>query len=484
VFFPEGRYKTRTLNVASNLLIQGVGANSIIDLIDDGTVASTYISLSSVSNIAIVDVAIESSNATGRTAVYGLIRGVQASNITIRGIKFGKAPSTAIHLTNCSEWDICNNYVNGTFADGFHVSRGSKHIKICQNYFENTGDDPIGVIGYIDGANNYPPCKDMVIHGNIIYGSAARGIAIYGGHNIVVESNVIENTAQSGIIASMYLSGDETRANYQITIRGNILINVDTGSGSPGGIYAGYVRGCVIESNQIDQVGAGGDGITIWAVAKDVKCIGNIINRTGSRGILAEQHLSTNSRLIQELYTDFDETGVTEADIQNVSIIGNTIRRASIDGIYVAGESANYVDNVKIANNILYQNNVSNAASKRNIFCVYVNDAQIQGNFCLPGAGALSPNVGRSSSTAIKIQDNPNFNPVGLLTPPTIPGSGTAQTNTFPYRVRIYVSGGTVNNIAINGTNTGLTSGMFELDPGEAITLTYTAAPTWTWFGL
>jgi hypothetical protein len=82
------------------------------------------------------------------------------------------------------------------------------------------------------------------------------------------------------------------------------------------------------------------------------------------------------------------------------------------------------------------------------------------------------------------IHDNQGYNPVGALSAPAMPASGTVQANNFGVRVRVFVSGGTVSVIAINGTATGLTSGSFELDPGETITLTYTAAPTWTWFGL
>ena len=82
------------------------------------------------------------------------------------------------------------------------------------------------------------------------------------------------------------------------------------------------------------------------------------------------------------------------------------------------------------------------------------------------------------------IAGNIGYNPVGSLTAPAVPASGTAQSNTFNVSVRVYVAGGTVTNIAVNGTDTSLTGGQFLLEPGETITLTYTAAPTWTWFGL
>ena len=77
-----------------------------------------------------------------------------------------------------------------------------------------------------------------------------------------------------------------------------------------------------------------------------------------------------------------------------------------------------------------------------------------------------------------------NYNPVGLLTSPGVPASGVALLNDFPVSCRVHVAGGTVTEISINGAVTGLMSGVFILEPDETITLTYSAAPTWTWFGL
>lgn len=84
----------------------------------------------------------------------------------------------------------------------------------------------------------------------------------------------------------------------------------------------------------------------------------------------------------------------------------------------------------------------------------------------------------------VTITDNYGANPYGSQTAPSVPTSGTALTNPFPVNVQVVVTGGTVSSIAIDGTDTGLTSGMVMLTPGQTITLTYTAAPAWTWFGL
>ncbi len=87
------------------------------------------------------------------------------------------------------------------------------------------------------------------------------------------------------------------------------------------------------------------------------------------------------------------------------------------------------------------------------------------------------------TNAAGKYSGNVGYNPVGPLTAPAIPASGTAQANTFGVDVTIYVTGGTVTAIAVGGTATGLTSGAVFVGAGETITLTYSAAPTWVWIG-
>lgn len=71
----------------------------------------------------------------------------------------------------------------------------------------------------------------------------------------------------------------------------------------------------------------------------------------------------------------------------------------------------------------------------------------------------------------------------GPQSAPTIPASGTALTNPFPFDTTVYVAGGTVTAIAVGGTATGLASGAVFVPAGETITLTYSAAPTWVWIG-
>ncbi len=102
-----------------------------------------------------------------------------------------------------------------------------------------------------------------------------------------------------------------------------------------------------------------------------------------------------------------------------------------------------------------------------------------------PAAGggySLQLYVASSSITPIRVRlYNPQLRIVGYKTTPvsvTPPASAAAYTNSTNVKQQVIVSGGTVSAIAQGGVATGLTSGVFVLDPGDTLTPTYTVAPT------
>lgn len=64
---------------------------------------------------------------------------------------------------------------------------------------------------------------------------------------------------------------------------------------------------------------------------------------------------------------------------------------------------------------------------------------------------------------------------------PDVPASTVTRTMNVTNVVEIYVTGGTVTVIAVNGITTGLTSGTFLLHPSDTIAITYSSVPTWVW---
>jgi len=94
-------------------------------------------------------------------------------------------------------------------------------------------------------------------------------------------------------------------------------------------------------------------------------------------------------------------------------------------------------------------------------------------------SGTLTPLV--NGATGIKIiAVNPAGKP-GSATPPSVPATTVALRNPFWRDAAVVVNGGTVTAIAVDGTATGLTTGLVVVPTGKTITLTYSSAPTWTW---
>lgn len=100
--------------------------------------------------------------------------------------------------------------------------------------------------------------------------------------------------------------------------------------------------------------------------------------------------------------------------------------------------------------------------------------------------GILAP-VSYGATISYNYAKMAGFNPVGHAMgvggQPSVPASGTALGNDSLTDCTVIISGGTVSAIAVGGTATGLTSGSFRVPAGQTITLTYTVAPTWQWFG-
>jgi hypothetical protein len=105
------------------------------------------------------------------------------------------------------------------------------------------------------------------------------------------------------------------------------------------------------------------------------------------------------------------------------------------------------------------------------------------GNYFITGASGV---INQNAASTNRIYGNVGYNPVGVLGPPVVPSTTAAYTNKYGVDCTVFIaaSGATITVIAIGGSTTGATSGMFRVPAGQTITLTYTGGtPTWTWFG-
>lgn len=74
---------------------------------------------------------------------------------------------------------------------------------------------------------------------------------------------------------------------------------------------------------------------------------------------------------------------------------------------------------------------------------------------------------------------------LGRQPPPVVPASTTPKTNPFSFGCMVRIKGGTVTVVSVAGTTYATASpALVYVDIDEAITLTYSVAPTWEWFGV
>lgn len=368
-----GVYIIRTVYVNSGLTICGGGW---IDILDDGTTTGRSLFLDSTYDVTIRDITISSTNAGARTGVYGNIRLLNTTHTQIKNCTIIGSSSVGIHAINAEDLLIEGNTVFFTLADGIHVSRGSSRVRIVHNCIHDTGDDGIGLIGYIslDGVTSYPPMQEIVVADNNIYNinvaSAGRGIALYGVIGGVVVNNTINGTISAGILVGAVLGSDPTNAThmcYQIVIADNITLN-----NSLAGIYVSYARAVKVVHNYVDQ--QINDGISVASVAKDVSVRDNIVGTTGGRGIIATQQNSTDSRLILELFTNVGDLGWADVGVSFVDISENTVRVTINESITCQGEIGFFSTDMSVTDNRLEK------PVTRGIFLEYCSNSIVSGN--------------------------------------------------------------------------------------------------------
>jgi len=115
--------------------------------------------------------------------------------------------------------------------------------------------------------------------------------------------------------------------------------------------------------------------------------------------------------------------------------------------------------------------------------------------FVFAGGSHIRINGGSVSNCTNKYNGTPSgngnyfshvdgFNPLGVITPP-FPSTGSTVTNALGVRCSVYISGGSITAISINGQviPSGITGGAFDLEPGDTIDMNYSGSPSWKWIG-
>lgn len=364
------------------------------------------------------------------------------------------------------------------------AGKGATTIKPASGFVADVISTPIpgsaGTPGFIQ---NHVGVEGLTIDGSSMLGTTAgqgNGIHFYGVRYSFIRDCNITAVPNWGIL----LDGDITNFSYSIQIQGNRIVN------GSAGIMVTFSEENFIAFNDILQANAttaaqqpafptqSNVGYLVRLISGYNSLIGNVIGSSGTYTSAAIDVENAGPVRIEANRFDQCRYQAIRTTAPNSIIVGNQIGNpssvGSVEGIRLGANGAivlgNYFD-------------LTNGAAHYT-YCIvdaggpYVG-LQIADN-TVPAGTAGSINV--SINGVNIIHDNYGFNPVGSVTPPVIPSSGVNTTNRFNGEATVYITGGTVSAVAIGGVNTGLTSGSFRVGSGQNISITYSAAPTWTWF--
>jgi hypothetical protein len=236
---------------ASGITIRGAGKSTVFDYVDGGTSAECLFEAISVMNFTVEDCTIKSSNATGRTSVWGLIRARLVTGFYVRRVAFGKSSSTAVWTSDTTEFLIEDVDIDGTYADGLHISRGSSKGTIAHVRAKNLGDDIVGLNSYTnDGATTYTQMTDITVIDVKGYNiGTGRGVAVNGCRNVRVSDVMVNGVAQAAVIVAT----DATMFTPCVNVSVDNVIALNTGQnipsgGTSGALYAANVQGLTVRN--------------------------------------------------------------------------------------------------------------------------------------------------------------------------------------------------------------------------------------------
>lgn len=232
-----------------------------------------------------------------------------------------------------------------------------------------------------------------------------------------------------------------------------------------GGLVVGYAIGIVF------QKGGGIDKAPINNSIDGVDFDQNLVN-----AIL--HSAGANNRISGGQITSSD-VGVTSA-----AIVANSADSKGfvVDGVCIAGYYG--VPGVGILLNGTVGTNI-----RGNVIEGSYQGISSSGNTGLVVAGndflrdVTNPLVGDFSGLGNIVRDNQGVNSAANSSTPAVPAASVAYRNNTGYAVRVFVYGGTVSTLQINGVQTGYNAAgvQFILKAGETVAWIGSVAPTWFW---
>ena len=311
-------------------------------------------------------------NVQGGDAIY--IGGTAArpeQNVRVENCDIKQAWFAGVRPIWVSKVVISNCTFRECLATSIFAGDVREDLKIQGNTIIDTKDDGI----YVNCGPRATATRGVIITGNSVRGSSAKGIGVGGVHDAIISDNTVENTWAPGIVceATGY-SPDKVR---NIRISGNLLRNTGRNYGEgkyhaainpvAAGIYMASGDPTDFANIQVDgnQVfGSAGNGIVVAQTAQ-AQITGNTITGCDGMGMIVGLERGSGPQ------------------VSNFVVARNLVYDTKLSGVYVVGASHGVV-----SSNVVRAYGGAGGAIDRGIFIYRCDTVMADGNLVDNDRGA------------------------------------------------------------------------------------------------
>ncbi len=178
------------------------------------------------------------------------VRGVVVSDVAIVG-----AAAAGVYVGGASDFVLSDLTVEGTRADGIHVTEGASDGRVSNAYVRDSGDDGIAVVSYA----RRQPCRNILVDGPRVTDQRfGRGLTVVGGSDITFSDVFVKRSWGAGI----YIAAEQesnTHGIRNVRIQGGLIISANSGE---------VVHGALVVYNSQSQKSIEGVSVTDLAIRK------------------------------------------------------------------------------------------------------------------------------------------------------------------------------------------------------------------------
>jgi hypothetical protein len=185
-----------------------------------------------------------------------------ATNFVIDHVTITSSAAAGIQTAMLTNHGIISNTsVSNTLADSIHMTGGASYIVVENNHVQNSGDDGIAVVSYLE--DNTPTSNITAMNNEVQNNLNGRSMSVVGGSNVTYENNFLEDNAAAACLYFAQEGSWNTFGDTNVVGENNTLVSCGNPSIGHGAVMivttgSGTNSGIQLLNNDIEQDGNAG----------------------------------------------------------------------------------------------------------------------------------------------------------------------------------------------------------------------------------